>query len=203
VQSYLPLETPAGLSELRKKELETLRGDGRGERMFFERVYDYDVYNDLGDPDRNVVHHRPVIGGSAEFPYPRRCRTGRPRTLLDPLTERRDGHNYVPRDEWFSEVKQLTFGATTLRSGLHALLPAIQPLLNKKELRFPHFPAIDDLYSDGIILPAETGFDAIRTVVPRVVKLVEHTTDHVLRFEVPDMMGSKHLLPHLIDSEIN
>ncbi|AQK60090.1 lipoxygenase10 [Zea mays] len=101
----------------------------------------------------------------------------------------REGHNYVPRDEQFSEVKQLTFGATTLRSGLHALLPALRPLLiNKKDLRFPHFPAIDDLFSDGIPLPAQTGFDAIRTVVPRMVKLVEDTTDHVLRFEVPEMI---------------
>ncbi|CAO2044923.1 unnamed protein product [Urochloa humidicola] len=190
VKSYLPSETPKGLEELRKKDLETLRGDGHGERKTFERVYDYDVYNDLGDPDKDPSHQRPVLGGSAEFPYPRRCRTGRPRTKKDPLTEqrKRTGHNYVPRDEWFSEVKQLTFGATTLRSGLHALLPMLQPMLIKKELRFPHFPAIDDLYSDGIQLPPQTGFDAIRTVVPRMVKLVEDTTDHVLRFEVPEMV---------------
>ncbi|CAN6277851.1 unnamed protein product [Urochloa humidicola] len=188
VKSYLPSETPKGLEELRKKELETLRGNGHGERKSFERIYDYDVYNDLCDPEKNP---RPVLGGSAKYPYPRRCRTGRPRTTKDPLMEQRKkagGHNYVPRDEWFSEVKQLTFGATTLRSGLHALLPALQPLLIKKELRFPHFPAIDDLYSDGIELPPQTGMDAIRTAVPRMVKLVEDTTDHVLRFEVPEMI---------------
>lgn len=78
-QSYLPSQTPKGIEALRKKELETLRGDGRGERKFFERVYDYNVYNDLGDPDRNPDHKRPVLGGK-EHPYPRRCRTGRPRT---------------------------------------------------------------------------------------------------------------------------
>nr|CAB3445959.1 unnamed protein product [Digitaria exilis] len=189
LKSYLPSETPKGLEELRKKELETLRGNGHGERKSFERIYDYDVYNDLGDPDRNPAHHRPVLGGSAELPYPRRCRTGRPRTKKDPTTERRDGHNYVPRDEWFSEVKQLTFGATTLRSGLHALLPALQPLLTQRELRFPHFPAIDDLYSDGLPLPPQTGFDVFSTLVPRMVKLVEDTTDHVLRFEIPEMLG--------------
>ena len=192
LQSFLPSETPKGLEELRKKDLQTLRGDGRGERKAFERVYDYDVYNDLGDPDRNPAHRRPVLGGSAEFPYPRRCRTGRARAATDPRAERRDGHNYVPRDEWFSEVKQLTFGATTLRSGLHALLPMLRPMLTEKELRFPHFPAIDDLYSDGLPLPPETGFDAIRTVVPRMVKMVEDTTDHVLRFEIPGMVESKH-----------
>lgn len=188
LKSFLPSETPKGLEELRKKDLQTLRGDGRGERKAFERVYDYDVYNDLGDANRNPAHQRPVLGGSAEYPYPRRCRTGRARASKDPRTERRDGHVYVPRDEWFSEVKQLTFGATTLRSGLHALLPMLRPMLTEKELRFPHFPAIDDLYSDGLPLPPETGFAAIGTVVPRMVKMVEDTTDHVLRFEVPGMV---------------
>lgn len=188
VKSYLPSETPKGLKELRQKELQTLRGDGRGERKRFERVYDYDVYNDLGDPDKNPAHQRPVLGGNEKYPYPRRGRTGRDRTRKDPLSEKRNGHNYVPRDEQFSEVKQLTFGATTLRSGLHMVLPALKPILIKKELRFPHFPAIDSLYSDGIPLPPQTGIDSIRTIVPRVVKLVEDTTEHVLRFEVPQMV---------------
>jgi lipoxygenase len=194
-QSYLPSATPKGLEVLRKKDLEALRGDGRGERKKFERIYDYDVYNDLGDPDKNPTHQRPVLGGNGQLPYPRRCRTGRARTKTDPQTERRDGrHCYVPRDEQFSDVKQLTFGATTLRSGLHMVLPALRPMLLKKELSFPHFPAIDSLYSDGIPLPAVAGLDSIRSIIPRVLKLVGETTDNVLRFEVPAMIESKHLL---------
>ncbi|TVU32922.1 hypothetical protein EJB05_24687 [Eragrostis curvula] len=190
VKSYLPSATPKALEALRKKDLETLRGDGAGERKNFERVYDYDVYNDLGDPDKNPAHQRPVLGGSAQYPYPRRCRTGRARTKADPLSEKRNGHCYVPRDEQFSEVKQLTFGATTLRSGLHMVLPALRPMLSKKELPFPHFPAIDSLYSDGIPLPVDAaGLDAIRSVIPRVLKLVEDTTENVLRFEIPEMLG--------------
>ncbi len=81
MQSYLPAQTPKGIEALRKKELETLRGDGTGERKFFDRVYDYDVYNDLGDPDFKIEHLRPVLGGD-EHPYPRRCRTGRPHTEI-------------------------------------------------------------------------------------------------------------------------
>lgn len=74
-QSYLPSETPSGLKRLREMELRILRGNGEGERKTSDRIYDYDLYNDLGDPDNNLI--RPVLGGK-EHPYPRRCRTGRP-----------------------------------------------------------------------------------------------------------------------------
>ncbi|XP_047081170.1 lipoxygenase 2.3, chloroplastic-like [Lolium rigidum] len=190
VRSYLPSQTPPGIEALRKKELETLRGDGQGERKFHDRVYDYDTYNDLGDPDTNIQHRRPVLG-SKEYPYPRRCRTGRPMTTTDPKTEKRSSTVYVPRDEQFSGIKGLTFSATTLRTGLHAILPALAPLIKKSE-NFPHFPSIDDLYSDGIPLPADGGAGAslhiIRDVIPRVVQMIENTTEHVLRFEVPHMV---------------
>jgi lipoxygenase len=100
---------------------------------------------------------------------------------------------YVPRDEQFSDIKGRTFSATTLRSGLHAILPAIAPLLNNSTC-FSHFPAIDALYSDGIPLPVDTGtsFNVINDVIPRVVQMIEDTTDHVLRFEVPHMVESEH-----------
>lgn len=79
MQSYLPSQTPNGLKRLRERELQILRGDGEGERKASDRIYDYDVYNDLGDPDNNEELARPILGGS-DHPYPRRCRTGRPRT---------------------------------------------------------------------------------------------------------------------------
>lgn len=78
-QPYLPSETPAGLKDLRKKELRELRGDGKGVRMLSDRVYDYDKYNDLGNPDKGIELARVTLGGE-EIPYPRRCRTGRPPT---------------------------------------------------------------------------------------------------------------------------
>lgn len=74
----MPSQTPSGLRRLRGEELEILRGDGEGERKYFERLYDYDVYNDIGDPDKSWDLQRPVLGGKVR-PYPRRCRTGRPR----------------------------------------------------------------------------------------------------------------------------
>lgn len=75
-QSYLPSQTPSGLRRVREEELVAIRGNGEGERKRFERIYDYDVYNDLGDPDLSIDLKRPVLGGK-QHPYPRRCRTGR------------------------------------------------------------------------------------------------------------------------------
>jgi hypothetical protein len=78
LQMYLPGETPAGLVSLRQQELQNLRGDGTGERMFHDRIYDYATYDDLGDADLKESLKRPPLGGSQELPYPRRVRTGRP-----------------------------------------------------------------------------------------------------------------------------
>lgn len=61
---------------LREKELKDLRGDGKGVRKLSDRVYDFDVYNDLGNPDKCSDLIRPTLGGEKR-PYPRRCRTGR------------------------------------------------------------------------------------------------------------------------------
>jgi lipoxygenase len=80
-QSYLPSQTAKGLRRLREEELKILRGNGQGERKTFERVYDYDVYNDLGHPDSSADLKRLVLDGK-QHPYPRHCRTGHPRTEI-------------------------------------------------------------------------------------------------------------------------
>lgn len=75
----MPSETPAGLKNLREKELKELRGDGNGVRKLSDRIYDYASYNDLGNPDKGIEFARPILVGQ-RMPYPRRCRTGRPPT---------------------------------------------------------------------------------------------------------------------------
>lgn len=77
-QTYIPSQTPAPLRYYREEELDTLRGTGTGKLEEWDRVYDYDTYNDLSDPDKGIKHVRHILGGSSDYPYPRRGRTGRP-----------------------------------------------------------------------------------------------------------------------------
>ncbi|KAM3704866.1 hypothetical protein ACJW31_03G038300 [Castanea mollissima] len=120
-KTYLPSETPVPLLKLREIELVDLRGDGTGELQEWDRVYDYAYYNDLGDSNKNAKYARPVLGGSSEYPYPRRGRTGRPPTKTDPSSESKmkllmSLNIYVPRDERFGHLKLSDFLAYALKS---------------------------------------------------------------------------------------
>ncbi|TKV94093.1 hypothetical protein SEVIR_9G271300v4 [Setaria viridis] len=103
--AYVKEDTPSPLLAYREDELAVLRGEeGAGEQPFqeWDRVYDYALYNDLANPDLRKDLARPVLGGSREYPYPRRTKTARPPTRTDPLTETRvslDKQIYVPCDE--------------------------------------------------------------------------------------------------------
>ena len=76
LQPYLPKGTPVTLQKYREEELQNLRGDGTGKREKGDRIYDYDVYNDLGTLPIDKQEDHPVLGGP-KYPYPRRVRTGR------------------------------------------------------------------------------------------------------------------------------
>ncbi|WRX24242.1 Lipoxygenase [Theobroma cacao] len=149
-QSYLPSQTPSGLRALRKEELKVLRGNGKGERKWFERVYDYDVCNDIGDPDCDPSKTRPVLGGKG-LPYLRRCRTGCPPCPRDHESEAKSNNVYVPRDECFSEVKQQKLREKTASSLLHPLIPS----LRRRIIGFPNFAAIDQLFDEGMESPPQ------------------------------------------------
>ncbi|KAK9673699.1 hypothetical protein RND81_12G184400 [Saponaria officinalis] len=181
---YLPEQTPSGLKRLRERELRIMRGDGEGERKSYERVYDYDTYNDLGDPDKDPDLGRPVLGGPL-LPYPRRCRTGRPRCSTDSSSETRSSFVYVPRDEQFSEVKGATFSAKTVYSVLHAVIPSLEIAVLDPDLGFPHFTAIDSLFHQGINVPTLKQHAAITSVLPRLVKAIHDIEADVLQFEPP------------------
>ncbi|KAK6925691.1 Lipoxygenase, C-terminal [Dillenia turbinata] len=185
-KSYLPSQTPSGLKKYRETELESLRGNGEGERKKSDRIYDYDTYNDIGDPDSSADLKRPVLGGSKEFPYPRRCRTGRAPCKTDPASESSSSSVYVPRDEKFSEIKNVTFSATTVYSVLHAVIPSLETAILDSRLGFPFFTAIDKLFNEGVKVPelkAKKGI--LRNILPRLVKALKDLEEDVLAFETP------------------
>ncbi|GAA0168252.1 oxygenase [Lithospermum erythrorhizon] len=190
-KSYLPSTTPSGLKVYRERELKILRGEIRevkGEFKSFERIYDYDVYNDLGDPDNDPDTARPVLGGSKEYPYPRRCKTNRPKTKTDPLSESRSSDMYVPRDEAFSEVKGQTFSTKTVYSVIHAVVPNVKATIMDIDEGFPYFTSIDSLYNEGVHLQAIEGGNVITNILPRLVRTVTDLGANVLRYETPEMI---------------
>ncbi|KAK8481147.1 hypothetical protein V6N11_061799, partial [Hibiscus sabdariffa] len=159
-----------------------------GERKSFERIYDYDVYNDLGEPDSDPNKKRPVLGGNKLFPYLDAAGLVAPACKTDPESETRSSNIfYVPRDECFSEVKQLTFSAKTFYSVFHAVVPSLQSAFVDKDLGFPYFTAIDKLFNEGIHLPPQTGQTLWRSILPRLLKVISDT--NALRFETPETMS--------------
>ncbi|XP_010512789.1 PREDICTED: lipoxygenase 2, chloroplastic-like [Camelina sativa] len=188
-KSYLPSETPKPLQQLRKEELETLQGKNReqvGEFTKLERVYDYDVYNDVADPDKDPELARPVIGGLSH-PYPRRCKTGRKRCHTDPSTEKRyGGEFYVPRDEEFSTAKGTSFTGKAILAALPSVFPQIESALLDPNLPFPHFKAIESLFEEGIPLPKDAG---LLPMIPRLIKAVAEAQDDILQFEAPILLN--------------
>ncbi|KAG8380167.1 hypothetical protein BUALT_Bualt07G0165300 [Buddleja alternifolia] len=200
-QPYLPNETPAGLKALREKELRELRGDGQGERKLSDRVYDYDVYNDLGNPDKGIDFARPVLGGD-KIPYPRRCRTGRPPTDTDLNSESRVEKPlpmYVPRDEQFEESKMNAFSTGRLKAVLHNLIPSLMASISSNNKDFKGFSDIDSLYSEGLLLKLGL-HDGILKKMPKAVSKIQE--GGLLKYDVPKIV-SKDKYAWLRDDEFS
>ncbi|KAK4488776.1 hypothetical protein RD792_004563 [Penstemon davidsonii] len=187
-QAYLPSQTPAGIKDLRREDLLSLRGNRKEERKLHERVYDYDIYNDLGNPDKSEDLVRKVLG-TEEWPYPRRCRTGRPPTKRDPDSETRiekPNPVYVPRDETFEETKQNTFAAGRLKALLHNLIPLIASKLSSSDIPFTNFSDIDDLYKIGVLLKEEEQETSIKNLfIAKVMNQVFTVGDKLLKYDMP------------------
>ncbi|KAI4303682.1 hypothetical protein MLD38_039282 [Melastoma candidum] len=145
LQDYdLPDQTPPPLFKYREEELMTLRGDRKGELREWDRVSDYAYYNDLGNPVKGLKYAKPVLGGSAEFPYPCRGRTGRPPSKSDKNTKSRillleSLKIYVPRDERFGHIKLADFLAFGAKSIGQFLKPELEDLLEGSPKEFNSF----------------------------------------------------------------
>ncbi|CAM0957202.1 unnamed protein product [Alopecurus aequalis] len=192
--SYLPSKTPEALLLLRDEELRSLRGNGRGERKDWERVYDYDYYNDLGNPD-NPEHVRPVMGGTRTHPYPRRCRTGRALSKTDEVTETRKHvinlDFYIPPDERFSPGKLAEVLTLGVQAVTHFVVPEMKTMIQGNN--FKSFEQLTgDLYSKSS-QPAADGevMEQLKTSVPsrktykQVAKAVK---DNPVKFPTPQVI---------------
>ncbi|KAI5063074.1 hypothetical protein GOP47_0021621 [Adiantum capillus-veneris] len=135
-EAYLPCDTPKGLEKLRREELAYLKGNDTGARKTGERIYSYDLYNNLGNPDSSADLARPVLGGSKDLPYPRRCRTGSKHTEADPKSEPSES-TYLPRDEVFTTQKNNAItskGIVATIHGLQTLIGGEKPFKSLEEV---------------------------------------------------------------------
>ncbi|XP_043714893.1 linoleate 9S-lipoxygenase 6-like [Telopea speciosissima] len=193
--SYLPNLTPKALEPLREEELHTLRGDGTGERKEWERIYDYDCYNDLGHPDKGHEYARPVLGGSVKYPYPRRGRTGRPPSKEDPLAESRPEiinlDIYVPPDERFSQQKMSEFISNSIEAVLHFLIPETKALYQNQSGSFDSLEKINDIYNKRNKVLDGWVTEQLKKLVPE--ELIKETTNHAskqheVKFPIPQII---------------
>ncbi|XP_008791769.1 probable linoleate 9S-lipoxygenase 4 [Phoenix dactylifera] len=196
--SYLPSQTPPSLEDLRREELLSLRGNGRGERKEWERIYDYDRYNDLGEPDKGQDHVRPVLGGSKEYPYPRRGRTGRPLSSKDRATETRNKiinlDFYVPPDEHFSPIKLSEFIWNSIQAVVHFVIPELKSFFQRDLLNFESFAQIKkDLYHgehnrviEGFVMQKLKDF-LPQDLYHKVSKVIK---ENPIKFPVPQVIAT-------------
>ncbi|KAF4368425.1 hypothetical protein G4B88_025487 [Cannabis sativa] len=192
--SSLISETPLSLRKYREEELANLRGNGTGERQEWDRIYDYDYYNDLGNPDKGAKYARPVLGGSPQYPYPRRGRTGRKRTDTDRNTETRLNlalslNIYAPRDERFGHLKLADFLAYALKSIGQFLKPEIEDLFNSTPNEFDSIDDVFKLYEGGVDVP-EGLLKSVRDNIPaEMLKEIFRTDgERFLKFPVPQVI---------------
>ncbi|CAN1287467.1 Linoleate 13S-lipoxygenase 3-1, chloroplastic [Linum perenne] len=198
-EPYLPSETPSGLRALRERELKDLRGDGTGVRKLSDRIYDYAIYNDLGNPDKGIDYARPALGGE-RIPYPRRCRTGREPTYTESRVEK-PTPMYVPRDEQFEESKKKSFSYGRLKAVLHTLVPSLKARITAQNRDFSAFADIDILYKEGVLLKVGIQDEIWRKLpLPKAVTNFTENSEGLLRYDTPKIL-SKDKFAWLRDDE--
>uniref|UniRef100_A0A0D9VXV1 Lipoxygenase n=1 Tax=Leersia perrieri TaxID=77586 RepID=A0A0D9VXV1_9ORYZ len=190
--TYLPSQMPAALKPYRDDELRNLRGDDQqGPYEEHDRVYRYDVYNDLGEPDSG--NPRPILGGSSDTPYPRRGRTGRKPTNTDANSESRLSlvqQIYVPRDERFGHLKMADFLGYSIKAITEGIVPAIRTYVDTTPGEFDSFQDIINLYEGGLKLPDVPALEELRKRFPlQLIKdLLPAAGDYILKLPIPQII---------------
>ncbi|OAE22429.1 hypothetical protein AXG93_2381s1250 [Marchantia polymorpha subsp. ruderalis] len=195
---YLPSDTPPGLQKLRTLEMEHLRGDGTGERQVADRIYDYDVYNDLGIVG---VAERPTLGGP-ERPYPRRCRTGRkidPESGMEVLPPT-GAKSYIPRDEDWNGSKTKDFNTDGLIGLRATLLPILREKFDETPDDFDTFKEVYNLYNKGLdifpkspaLQPSEKDIEAVHNFLEshlyKATGGVPNGNFDVIQYPIPQLL---------------
>ncbi|KAF3948713.1 hypothetical protein CMV_025324 [Castanea mollissima] len=198
--SHLPNQTPGGLRHLRQEELKSLRGNKTGERKEWDRIYDYDIYNDLGNPDKGREHVRPVLGGSRSHPYPRRGRTGRPPCKADPLTESRPEKInldiYVPPDERFSPKKLSEFISNSIQATVHLLIPEAKLLFRQDSGSFRSFEETSSFFSSNKNQVVEGQVkEILKSMVPEKLfnEVIHASNQNPVKFPLPQIIAENEL----------
>ncbi|TQD79792.1 hypothetical protein C1H46_034655 [Malus baccata] len=187
------LQTMLGFPSL-KFCLGTLLMKRKEELQEWDRVYDYDCYNDLGNPDKGAKYVRPILGGSSEYPYPRRGRTGRQKTKTDEKSESRlplaESLNiYVPRDERFGHLKLSDFLVYALKSIAQFIKPELESLLDQTPNEFDRFEDVLKLYEGGIPLPEGLLKHIGDSIPSEMFKEIFRTDDaKLLKFPMPQVI---------------
>uniref|UniRef100_J3LRW3 Lipoxygenase n=1 Tax=Oryza brachyantha TaxID=4533 RepID=J3LRW3_ORYBR len=190
--AYLPSQMPAALKPYRDDELRNLRGDDQqGPYQEHDRVYRYDVYNDLGEPDSG--NPRPILGGSPDRPYPRRGRPGRKPTTKDADSESRlplVQQIYVPRDERFGHLKMADFLGYSIRAIAEGVVPAIRTYVDTTPGEFDSFQDIVNLYEGCLRLPDVPALQELRKRFPlQLIKdLLPASGDYILKLPMPHII---------------
>ncbi|XP_020277385.1 linoleate 9S-lipoxygenase 6-like [Asparagus officinalis] len=193
---YLPHQTPAPLKPYREDELRHLRGDDVNRQLQeWDRVYNYAYYNDLANPDGGDV--RPVLGGSEEYPYPRRGKTGRPPTRTDPNTESRlilSLDIYVPRDERFGHLKMSDFLGYSIKSVVTGFIPAVASIFDRIDPSLNDFDSYEEvhkLFRGGLPIPSVPLISAIKDNIPfEMIKSIVSTQNgqSFMKYPVPQLI---------------
>ncbi|KAM0906990.1 hypothetical protein ACQ4PT_016403 [Festuca glaucescens] len=199
----LPSNMPVLLQPYREEELQILRGDHpkqKNDRAYqdHDRVYRYDLYNDLGDPDNKSP--RPTLGGpDSPYPYPRRGRTGRKPMKSDPTCESRNvvpvlQQFYVPRDECFNHVKKADFTSYLLKAISTGILPLARELLDTAVPReFDDFQDMYKLYEGGIKIPDVPVMDLMFKVFPPLKSICPSGGSYLLKMPMPEVIKNDKL----------
>ncbi|CAM0875295.1 unnamed protein product [Alopecurus aequalis] len=199
--TYLPSKMPPLLMQYRQEELNNLRGDSTlREYKEHDRVYRYDYYNDLGEPDKGEKYARPILGGSQELPYPRRGRTGRPPTKKDPKAESRIPlilvkkaiEIYVPRDERFGHLKLSDFLGYSLKAITEGILPIIRTYIDTTPKEFDSFQDIYNLYDGLLQVPHSPQLEDIKKKIPFefIKSILPVAGDDFLNLPLPQVIKS-------------